>query len=180
MIATHAVYTGTRGVEEEEIKLRRFVHKTIKRTTEDIGERKHFNTAISALMELANAISDHLKSSTNTESPAVKEALNTLVILLFPFAPHIAEEMWSKLGHKKSLIRVEWPSYDRTLIQEEVVTIVVQVNGKLRDWISVPLGAPEEKVREEVIKSDKILRYIQGRNIKRIVVVPDRLVNIVV
>jgi len=170
----------SKGRDEEETKLRRFVHKTIKRATDDIGERKHFNTAISALMELTNAISDHLKSSANSESPAVREALETLVILLFPFAPHIAEEMWSKLGHKKSLMRVEWPSYDRNLIQEEVVTIVVQVNGKLRAWITIPLGAPEDKVKEEALKSDKILRYIQGRDIKRIVVVPDRLVNIVV
>ncbi len=172
--------------KERDNRLRRLVHKTIKKVTEDIEERMHFNTAISALMEFVNALSEELQSpdsldpSMLSDQSAFREALDVLLILLSPFAPHISEELWEVLGHKKSIYRTAWPSYDRALIQEDMVTMVVQVNGKLRTSIVVPAKASEERVKEEALKSDKVKLYIQGRDVKRVIVVPDRLVNIVV
>jgi len=164
----------------EGAEFRRQVHKTIKKVTEDI-ERFHFNTAIAAVMELVNYL--YLMKEKEVQEPQIfplwREALENLVILLHPFVPHITEELWEALGHSPSLWDVPWPSYDPGAVLEEEMLIVVQVNGKLRDRITVPASWDEERIKEQALKSPRIRRHTEGKEIRRIIYVPKRLVNIV-
>ncbi|MBI4126979.1 MAG: leucine--tRNA ligase [Deltaproteobacteria bacterium] len=150
----------------------RLQHHTIKRVTEDL-ERYHYNTAIAAIMEYLNALSD-----TDVRSlPA--SALETLVILLAPFAPHMAEELWRALGHQDFLVRHPWPSYDAAVLQSSTLNIVVQVNGKLRDQVSVPADATEDDVKKVALASPKVAAHVTGAP-KKVIYVPKKLINIVV
>ncbi|TSA44382.1 leucine--tRNA ligase [bacterium] len=152
-------------------KLNTLLHKTIKKVTEDI-ENFRFNTAISAIMILVNEMEKEEKiSSTSYE---------LLVILLSPFAPHIAEEIWEKLGHNESIFLEKWPEYDPELIKEEQISFVIQINGKVRDQIEVAAGVKEEEAKKLALERDKIVKYIDGKNIRKIIFVPDRLINFVV
>jgi len=164
----------------EGVEFRRQVHKTIKKVTEDI-ERFHFNTAIAAVMELVNYL--YLIKEKEVQEPQIlplwREALENLVILLHPFVPHITEELWEALGHTPSLWEVPWPSYDPEAVLEEEMLIVVQVNGKLRDRITVPASWNEERIKEQALQSPKVRRHTEGKEIRRIIYVPKRLVNIV-
>jgi len=161
-------------------EMRQKVHKTIKKVTEDI-ERFHFNTAIAAVMELVNVI--YQTKDDTQHSPADKyvwrETLESLVLLLSPFVPHIAEELWEALAHTERVVRIPWPRYDPEAIAEEEILIVVQVNGKLRDRLYVPVSAAEEEIKEQAISSTRVLRHIQGKEIKKTILVPKKLVNIV-
>lgn len=164
------------GLEE----LRQKVHRGIKKVTEDI-ERFHFNTAIAAIMELVNHLYQAKDGFVPTPLAATvwQEALDTVVILLSPFSPHIAEELWEALGHTGGLTRTPWPKYDPAVIAEEQVLIVVQVNGKLRDRLLVPAAAAESEVKEMVLASPKVRRYIEGKEVLKTIFVPKKLVNIV-
>lgn len=168
-------------VLEDSLKsLRQKIHKTIKKVTDDI-ERFHFNTAISAIMELVNDVNDSgIKDLDDEASKKVmREAIETIIILLSPFVPHIADELWQALGYKDSIIKHSWPEYDPNLIQEEELLIVVQVNGKLRDRIIVPASFNEDEVKASALKSERIKRFIQDKEIKNVIFVPKKLVNIV-
>ncbi|MEK7846496.1 MAG: leucine--tRNA ligase, partial [Nitrospinota bacterium] len=165
-------------------ELRRITHKTIKRVTEDIEERFHFNTAISAIMEFVNALYQIQGSGVRGQGSKVnskfREAINTLIILLSPFVPHIAEEMWEMMGNKGSVIKEPWPSYDPELIKSEEITIVVQINGKVRGRIMAGADIDEEGIKKAVLSDEKIKEWIAGKEIKKLVVVPKKLVSIVV
>jgi leucyl-tRNA synthetase len=160
--------------------LRQKTHKTIKKVTEDI-ERFHFNTAISAVMELVNEIYvSEIKEETDEVSMRVmREAVEAVVILLSPFVPHFAEELWEALGNRESMIKRPWPDYDREAVVEEEVLIVIQVNGKLRDRMMVPAAYGEEQVKEWALKSERIKNLLGGKPVKRVILVPQKLVNIV-
>ena len=151
------------------------MHKTIKKVTEDI-EAFHFNTSISSIMELVNAVTS---SEFRVPSKTIKEILNNIAILMAPFAPHFSEEVWEVLGNKPSIFETQWPKFDESLIKEENVSIVIQVNGKLRDKILVPSSASEDSVKDLVLKSEKVAKWIEGGNVKKIVFLPDKLMNIV-
>ncbi len=152
-------------------KLDTVLHKTIKKVTEDI-ENFRFNTAISAMMILVNEMEKEEKiSSTSYE---------LLILLLSPFAPHIAEELWEKLGNKKSIFLEKWPEYDPKLIRDEQISLVIQINGKVRDQVEVAAGVKEEEVKKLALAQDKIVKYIDGKNIRKIIFVPDRLINFVI
>jgi leucyl-tRNA synthetase len=155
-------------------------HKTIKKVTEDI-ERFHFNTAISAIMELVNEIyaSEVKDRDDEISKKLIKEAIETTVILLSPFVPHFAEELWEALGNKESVIQRAWPGYDPEAVLEDEVLIVVQVNGKLRDRITVPASYGEEEIKGWALKSERIQKLVEGKTIKRVILVPQKLVNIV-
>ncbi|MBM4306530.1 MAG: leucine--tRNA ligase [Deltaproteobacteria bacterium] len=155
-------------------------HKTIKKVTEDI-ERFHFNTAISAIMELVNEIyaSEVKDRDDEISKKLIKEAIKTTVILLSPFVPHFAEELWEALGNKESVIQRAWPDYDPEAVLEDEVLIVVQVNGKLRDRITVPASYGEEEIKNWALKSERIQKLVEGKTIKRVILVPQKLVNIV-
>jgi len=161
----------------------RKAQRTIKKASQDIEDEFHFNTAISALMELANEIGQfelHADPETKEERRyAVKSALEVLVILLAPFAPHLAEELWQMLGHPRSVSEEPWPSYDPEALQAEELLVVVQVDGKLRSRLILPASTDEEAIREAALADPKIKRWLQDREVKKVIVVPKKLVNIV-
>ena len=140
--------------------------------TEDI-EGMRFNTAISAIMILINEIS---------KQPKLLEIENWKLIikLIAPFAPHMAEELWSRLGNKDSIHNQEWPKYDPKLIEEERINLIIQINGKVRDKIEVPSGISEKEASDLVINSEKIKKWLQGQEIKKTIFVPGKLINLVI
>ncbi|HBB36487.1 MAG: leucyl-tRNA synthetase, leucyl-tRNA synthetase [Candidatus Moranbacteria bacterium GW2011_GWC1_45_18] len=152
-------------------KLNSFLHKTIKKVTEDI-ENLRFNTAISAMMMLVN----EMEKENNI--PITNYQL--LITILAPFAPHIAEEIWSSLGHKNSVFLEKWPEHDIELIKDEEITIIVQINGKMRDQLKLAAGAGEEDVKKMALESGKVKKYVEGKNIRKIIFVKDRLINFVI
>jgi len=162
-------------------ELRRLIHRTIKRVTDDIEGRFHFNTAIAAVMELLNALSLEARdgSATRGGTPLIKAGLETMVILLCPFVPHVASELWQSLGQEKSLEEVRWPLYDQEALEEEQLLIVIQVDGRLRGRITVPADASTEFIEAEALADPKVQGFLQGKQIQRVIQVPRRLVNIV-
>jgi len=168
------------ALEGGQKQLQQKTHKTIKKVTEDI-ERFHFNTAISAIMELVNEIyvSEIKDRDDELSRRVMKEAIETAVVLLSPFVPHFAEELWESLGNRESVIQQPWPSYDREAIVEEEVLIVIQVNGKLRDRMTMPASYGEEEVKAWALKSERIQKLVEGKQIRRVILVPKKLVNIV-
>ncbi|HEV2914173.1 MAG TPA: leucine--tRNA ligase [Pyrinomonadaceae bacterium] len=165
--------------------LRRKTHQTIARITRDFDEL-HFNTSVAALMELSNALGDlNLQPAGASEADAfaVREALESLVIMLAPFAPHIGEEMWEGLGHAGGLLgegRARWPRADEELARAEELEIPVQVNGKLRSRINATPDTPEEELRAAALADERVRGFTEGHELVKVIVVPKRLVNIVV
>lgn len=159
--------------------LRFKTHAAIKKVSEDIEERFNFNTAISAIMELTNAINAY-RDQEEQDLCVVKEAMQTLLILLSPFSPHITEEIWSIMGNTDSIHRQTWPVYDPEALVQEEIEIVLQISGKVRDRIMVPSDASEEDLRGIALNNAKIQELTRGQNIAKIIVVPKKLVNVVV
>ncbi len=158
--------------------LRRIAHRTIKKVTEDIDGRFHFNTAISSVMELVNAI---YTFEPKREHPAVlREALETTVRLLTPFVPHVAEELWSCLGYEQDIESCGWPVWDPAALVEDEISIVVQVNGKVRGKVVVAADAVEDVIRESALAETNVSRFIADKTVRKVIIVPGRLVNIVV
>ncbi|HZP56864.1 MAG TPA: leucine--tRNA ligase [Dehalococcoidia bacterium] len=160
-------------------ELRRWTHRTLQRVTEDL-EGFRFNTMLAALMELTNYLTKRRESGEPVDAAAWDEAMRTLVLMLAPATPHIAEELWSRLGKPYSVHDQRWPSYDPALAEEEQVEIAVQVNGKLRDRLTLAPAAPEDVARERAMASERVAPHVEGREIVRVIYVPDRLLNIVV
>jgi leucyl-tRNA synthetase len=159
-------------------ELQRKLHQTVKKVTEDIEDRFHFNTAISAVMELVNAL--YLYEPRQPASLALlKDALKTVLLLLAPFTPHVAEELWQQLGYKPSICSRPWPKYDPRLIRQEQILVVVQVNGKLRGKIEVPSTLSNEEIKRQALADGRV-QHIAGKQIKKVIEVPRRLINIVV
>lgn len=173
----------TKSTRKEFINLERKAHQTIKKVTGDIEDRFHFNTAISAIMELVNelyGIKTRIAEITETERVILKETIENIIKLLGPIVPHFCEELWQNIGHEHSILFENWPLYNPDLIKEEQVLIVVQINGKLRDKIEVPAHSSEEIIKKSVIDLPKIKKWIDGKRIVKIVYIPEKLVNIVV
>ena len=166
-------------------RVARKLHQTIRRVTEDFGGRWHFNTSIAALMELLNechAAQEIFASHGDAPAPRAfrAEVQRTFALLLAPFAPYVAHELWEMLGEKGSLLRAPWPKYDPALAKEEEIELPVQVNGKLRSRIVVSADASDEIARERAFADEKIVAMIAGKQIVKVIVVPGKLVNIVV
>jgi leucyl-tRNA synthetase len=158
--------------------LRRTTHRTIKKVGDDL-ERFAFNTAIASLMEFVNELYK-VRETGVYGSEAWDEAVRALLLLLAPIAPHLSEELWSRIGGEFSVHQQPWPAFDPALTQAEALELVVQVNGKVRDRITVPLGTAEEQIKSTALQSDKVQSSMNGKQIAKIVVVPGKLVNIVV
>jgi leucyl-tRNA synthetase len=158
--------------------LLRKTHQTIKKVTSDLENFK-FNTAISSLMELVNAIYQEVADNKRKDAE-VFLAVKTVVLLLAPIAPHICEEMWQMLGGKSPVSKAIWPTFDENLIRTETVAIIIQINGKLRSKIDIEVDSPEERVRELALNDEKIKNWLGAKQIKNIIVVKDKLVNIVI
>ncbi len=166
-------------------KLKRKMHQTIKKVTEDMEKGFHFNTAISSIMELVNEIylfnrDRHYFSGKIVSVPILDEAINTVIILLSPFVPHITEELWEKLGNKPSILKEKWPAYDESLIEEEKITIPIQINGKLRSKIEASPAIDEEALKIKVQSDEKVKKWVEGKKISKWIIVPKKLVNIIV
>ena len=159
-------------------QIQHITHKTIKRVTEDL-DRFHFNTMIAALMEFTNYLGK-VREEKTVELAAWQEAIDTLLLLIAPTAPHIAEELWTRTGHHYSIHSQPFPKWDEELAAEEEFTLVIQVNGKLRDRVTVPVTIAEEQAQELALDRERIKTYLKDREIARIIYVPRRLVNIVV
>jgi len=159
--------------------LMRKTHQTIKKVTDDIEKDYHFNTAIAALMELINEISSFSPES-DGDKAAVVSAIRNMLLMLAPFAPHICEELWEAIGSKPSIFSQPWPQWDEALAKEDVIELVVQVNGKLRAKITAPSGLQDEGAKELALNDPKIKELLQGRELVKVVVVKGRLVNIVI
>jgi len=157
-------------------QLRRIIHRTIHRVTADIEAFK-FNTAIAALMECLNEMNAHHHAHGVT--PALAEATRTFVLLMAPFAPHIAEELWARLGGPYSVHQQAWPVWDEALAAEETITLVVQVDGRVRDRLAVPADISEVEARDLALDCDGVRRQLDGRRVARVIYVPGRLVNVV-
>ncbi|MEH2303922.1 leucine--tRNA ligase [Nostoc sp.] len=158
-----------------EKELRRTIHTAIQAVTEDVEDEYQFNTAISELMKLSNALSDADKNS-----PIYAEGIRTLVMLLAPFAPHIADELWHLLGESDSIHTQTWPSFDPVALVADEITLVIQVMGKTRGAIQVPAQADKAALEKYARESEIAQRYIEGKEIKKVIVVPGKLVNFVV
>lgn len=167
---------------EEARPIRSVTHRTLKKVTADIEDRSHFNTAISAIMEMVNFL--YLVPETDWEAgataSALKEAIETLLLMLSPFAPHLAEELWSRTGHDGLLCTRRWPDVDVEAAREEQIEVVIQVNGKLRSKLVVAPDADEETIRSAALADPKILEYLEGKTVRKLVYVPRKLVSIVV
>ena len=164
--------------------LRRTIHETIARVTGDIERDFHFNTAISAVMELVNALyafeAASLDAVASGERAALlREGVETVILLLGPVAPHVTEELWAQLGHRESVFTQRWPEADPVALRRAEVTVVLQVDGKVRGRLVIDVDAPEPRVRELALADDKVQPWVGGRAVERVVVVPNRLVNIV-
>ncbi len=169
------------ALEGDARPLFRKTHDTIRRVTADIEERFHFNTAVAAVMELVNEI--HAREAAVQVShgrEVLKKALETVVVLLAPIVPHVAEEWWETLGNPPSITRVPWPEFRRDALATETVTVVVQVNGKLRSRISVDAEAPEESVKALALDDPQVQKFIGDKTPKKVIYVPGKLVNVVV
>ncbi len=164
-------------VGPEERALKRRIHQTIQRVSEEL-ERFHFNKAVALLRELSNAI-EAFRAATPSGRGLVREALEALVSLFEPMIPHLAEELWQRLGHREPLARTAWPKAEPAWLAEETVRIVVQVNGRRRAEIELPAPAGEEEVRMRALSEPGVVRHLQGREPRRLVYVPGRLLNIV-
>jgi leucyl-tRNA synthetase len=161
-----------------DMALRRAAHKAIAAVTADI-DAFHFNRAVARLYEYTNALQSGL-SADGTTVPVIREALETLVLLIAPMMPHLAEECWAGLGHDGLVADAKWPRFDASLTREDSVTVGIQINGKRRAEIDLPTDAPEDMVRELVLAQDRVIKLLEGKPVRKIIVVPNRIVNVVV
>jgi leucyl-tRNA synthetase len=183
-------------LDPAERALRRKVHSTIKRVTVDLDPRVHLNTAVSALMELVNELYAFAElrrirpSGREDEPPAtierpataavVREAVESLVLMLSPFTPHMAEELWELLGHADGVVAAGWPEADAAAAREEEIEIPVQVNGKVRDRVTVPADATEDAIKASALAAPGVQPHVAGKQVVKVIVARGRLVSIVV
>ncbi|MEW6086998.1 MAG: leucine--tRNA ligase [bacterium] len=167
--------------EKEEKKLNNVLNKTIKKVTEDIENKFHFNTAISSIMELVNELYlyDDEKTENIKEKPVYFNAIKSLILLLTPFTPHLCEELWEKLGSHTGVSKEPWPKFDSRALVTEEYNLVVQINGKVRSRILLPADLKERQIREKVLSDEKVTNWLTGKNVKKLILVPKKLMNIV-
>ncbi len=168
-----------RGVEGKGRELRRLTHQTVKDYLVDMEEKYQFNTAIAKIMKLFNEIVS-FEPQNEQEWKVLKEAVEVLLILLSPITPHLCEELWHRLGKEDLIVNQRIPEVDESALIVEEVEIPVQINGKLRGRIRIPFGADENKVREIALSDERIRNYIDGKEIRRVIYVRNKLINIVV
>lgn len=173
--------TQERELTSEDKDLRRETHRVLEKVTSDLDGRYNFNTAISSIMELVNALHDYAERVKDIPDRLRREVLRNLVILLAPFTPHIAEELWQALGEQeKSVHEASWPEVDPTALVVAEVELAVQVNGKVRATIQVGVDATKEEIEAKALAHERVQEFIDGKPIRKVIVVPQKIVNIVV
>jgi leucyl-tRNA synthetase len=159
--------------------LRRHIHETVQKVTDDMKRRYTFNTAIAAIMELVNAVSSH-EVKDDADKQLKQEAFEAVVIMLAPIVPHITHHLWHELGHEGAIMDAMWPQVDESALVRDTVSIVVQVNGKVRANVDIPISATKELIETTALNHENIVRFIDGKPVKKVIVVGQKLVNIVV
>lgn len=172
-------YSSLGELSSKDKDLRRLVHTTIKRVTDDAGTRFNFNTAISAIMELVNGLYQY-RELPDCNKAVMAEAVDTLILVLAPFIPHVTEELWQAVGHDSSVHKQQWPVVDEQALVADEVTVIVQINGKVRDKIVMPINVDKAEAEKIALNQPKIADMVAGKVIKKVVVVPNKLINIVV
>ncbi|MBI2818863.1 MAG: class I tRNA ligase family protein, partial [Acidobacteria bacterium] len=175
--AIPAAGSAGKEISAEDKKILRKLHQTIRRISSDFEGRWHFNTDISALHELVNML---YSLEGQISKPVLRETLENLAKLLSPFAPYLAQQLWEELGHSEDLLRVKWPDFDPLLAKEDELEIPVQINGRLRSKILARDGMPQEELQEMAFADPRIAHIIAGHQIRKTIVVPNKLVNIVI
>jgi leucyl-tRNA synthetase len=172
--------TTLESQDKEVMRLLHMVHKTTKKVTEDL-KRFHLNTAIAATMELVNGINKFLENNKGDEEAlrVLRGSLDHLIMLVSPFCPHITQELWEALGHSELLIDCPWPSFDEAYVREEMVTLAIQISGKLRDTVEVARDLDEAALKALVLSLEKVQRHLADRPVRKVIVIPNKLVNIV-
>jgi len=165
-------------LDEATRQLRFKTHATIKKVTDDIETRFNFNTAISAIMELSNQLGAY-RDHSRPHAGVVREAVESLLLLLSPFTPHICEELWRMIGHENSICLMSWPKYDEEALIQSEVEMVIQINGKVRDRIMVAVGSDDETIRQQCMQSARIMEQLEGKTVRKFIIVPGKLINIV-
>jgi leucyl-tRNA synthetase len=155
------------------------LNTTIKKVTDDLGNRFNFNTAISAIMVLVNELYRY-KSESVLNKELLRYAIKCLILILSPFTPHICEEMWQHIGHDSTLYNERWPEYDEAALVRDETEIAIQINGKVKERIMVTSGLSKDEFLEEALKNDTVKALLDGKNVIKIIPVPDKLLNIVV
>jgi leucyl-tRNA synthetase len=164
------------NLSSAEKDLRRAVHTAIQAITEDLEGEYQFNTAVSEMMKLSNALTD----ANCKDSPVYAEGIKALIRLLAPFAPHIAEELWAIIGHTNSVHLQPWPTYDPAALVADEITLVIQIMGKTRGTIQVPATTDKEALEKYALESEAAQRHLAGKEVKKVIVVPGKLVNFVI
>ncbi|MEZ7591152.1 class I tRNA ligase family protein, partial [Veillonella atypica] len=170
----------TGDLTKDEVALRRELHRVIKKVTEDLDNNFNFNTAISAIMELVNAMYAHKDKAESVNADLANELTHNLVLLLAPFVPHITEELWHELGETDSVHTMNWPTYEESALKVDEVEVVLQVNGKVRDKLTVSVNITKEELEALAKESSRVQEFTEGKQIVKVIYVPGKLVNIVV
>ena len=168
----------TAALSDEQKVIRRAIHAAIKQASTDIGQYHKFNTAIAQVMTVMNVL-EKAPQATEQDRALLQEGLEAVTLLLAPITPHISHELWQQLGHAGSVIDAAWPSVDEQALVQDTITLVVQVNGKLRGQVEMPAAASREEVEAAARSNENVLRFIDGLTIRKVIVVPGKLVNIV-
>jgi leucyl-tRNA synthetase len=166
------------GLTDAQKDVRRAIHLAIKQASQDIGQHHKFNTAIAQVMTLMNVLEKAAQDS-DADRALLHEGLETVALLLAPITPHISHELWLELGHEGAVIDAQWPVLDESALVQDNLQLVVQVNGKLRGQIDVPATASREDVEAAARVNENVLRFLDGLTIRKVIVVPGKLVNIV-
>ena len=180
----YGVELKNRNQKDEEIQKK--LHQTVKKVTESIEDDFHFNTAIAAVMELLNDMTTYKqevidKDNISSESKKIwREVLEKTILLIAPFAPHVADELWAYLGNETFTFEEEWPKYDEELTKDHTFNLVIQVNGKVRDTVSAQIGISKDDAEKLAFESEKAKKFIDGKEVVKVIVVPNKLVNVVV
>ncbi len=177
----HLFAPGAGSVSKEDKNLKYMIHHTIKRVTEDIEGRFNFNTAISGIMELVNDLYKYKESNKGAiNGELFKEGISTVIILMAPFAPHITEELWRQIGGEGSVHQLDWPQYQTSALVKDEIEVVIQINGKVRDKITIPSDITKAEMEKLAMENEKINTMLAGAEIVKIIAVPKKLVNIVI
>jgi leucyl-tRNA synthetase len=169
------------NLTKDQSELRRKTHQTLQKVTDDYNRRFTFNTAIAATMELLNAVAKFSENNKDAQaSQIIQEALEISVKILAPIAPHLCHSLWFHLGGTIAAIDADWPAVDDEALISENITLILQVNGKLRDKIQIPFNLDEEKVKTLALANIKVQKFIDAAQVKKLIVIPNRLVNVVI
>ncbi|MFI4954346.1 MAG: leucine--tRNA ligase [Gammaproteobacteria bacterium] len=175
-----AAQLNTGELTAEEQKIWQQIHQTIYKVSDDYGRRQTFNTAVASLMELTNNLTPLLQSATPSASALLREGIRIVVLLLSPITPHICHSMWKALGNSDAIIHADWPQVDPAALKTDTINWIVQVNGKLRAQFSLPADAAKAEIEKTAYEHENVQKFIEGKELKKIVVVPGKLVNLVV